>query len=788
MRKLIALSLFIVTAVYAHTQCLISGNLRDNNFEKVVFANIFIENNGQLIKGTVSDDNGYFCITDIAPGTYTLKISSVGYKNYEMIVVLKDKTQELTLPDVRLTIAANDLSELIVTADSRITEIKPSVIRYKTSSLISQNGGTAGDILKNMPSVAMGGSPGHNRDIRFRGLGNAYTKVLVNGRETGLSGNNRETVLDQIPAGSISYIEILSVPGAEYQSEGINGIVNIVLNENVDYGLHGKVDVFAGNFKTNGGGLSLSSKTEKLNAYVNYDYLYRALPKTKDKDKKDFVNDALSQMELSTETEYKSFMNQSLRGGLEYYFKPKTKILAEYNYGYQFEDKDKTLVSTKYTATGAFKSASSEVKTETKPNAYHQLNGGFEHYFKNNAHLTTNVSYQTESMKNHNEKAVTALKANGKPANFAPAFENNDESQKGERWLWNASLKKLKLGKFNTLSAGYAGEQESRLFNKATDKFNYKDSSWVRSNNGFDNFKVTETTHALFVSDELKIAFLRARAGLRYELTQTESNASTDTLAGKRTNGLLLPSLNLTANIDASQSITLNIGKRIRRPGFKDLNPFTEVKDAGNLKKGNPDLIPEKAMAYELGYLKNFKKFNVGANVFYRDIEDVIQNIKTSDENFIITEQPKNSGNAYVAGFELMSTIKASDFWQSTASFSMFDSKITSGDYSGDALSDQYKWSAKLVNDVNLLKGWSLQLAANVVGPKVTSTKIEETIWFADFGIEKKINENGRVYFRITDIFSTLGKRKSEITSNTNTTEFEKGEGLMFLAGVSWKF
>jgi outer membrane receptor for ferrienterochelin and colicin len=129
-----------------------------------------------------------------------------------------------------------------------------------------------------MPSVAMGGSPNHNRDIRLRGLGSGYTQVLINGKNSGISGNNRETVLDQIPASAIDYIEIITNPSAEYQGDGINGIVNIVLKKgNANDTIKGSISFLADNADGYNGSLSLSQQKEKFEYYVGYDRLQKIL-------------------------------------------------------------------------------------------------------------------------------------------------------------------------------------------------------------------------------------------------------------------------------------------------------------------------------------------------------------------------------------------------------------------------------------------------------------------------------------------------------------------------------
>ncbi len=435
----------------------------------------------------------------------------------------------------------------------------------------------------------------------------------------------------------------------------------------------------------------------------------------------------------------------------------------------------------------AFKSATQELRTETKPNRFHSGNISLDHSFKQNQRMALRFAYLNSSQDKTDEKTVYKVDQLGKWLDFQPALENKLEAQQKEEYTWDLNFSNFKTGKHH-FKFGYNGKSESGEFFVSTDKFDYKTNSWSTSAKGNDNFSLTETTQSLYMADEFLHSFLRVNAGLRYELTQLETNVAQDMGEGFGNYGLWLPQLTSTLNIDETQYLTLNFGRRIRRPGFKDLNPYAEEKEANSFKTGNPNLQPEKAWAYEAGYLKNFDRMNVGANIFYRDIKDVIQKNLSEDEHGVVTEQPLNTGEAWLAGIELMTSLKPFDFWQINANYSWFKSEITSGEYQGDALKDQYKWSAKAISDFSLPLNSTLQISVNAVGPKLSGDKQESMIWFSDLGFEKKIMIGGSLIMRVSDLFNSLAKEKTESTDKSSTYELEKSPGRIFVAGVKFQF
>ena len=97
---------------------------------------------------------------------------------------------------------------------------------FDVESNISQAGGSASELLENIPSVEVD----NEGEISLRG--NSSVTIWINGKASGLSADNQAQILEQIPAESIERIELITNPSAKFSPEGTSGIINIILKKN----------------------------------------------------------------------------------------------------------------------------------------------------------------------------------------------------------------------------------------------------------------------------------------------------------------------------------------------------------------------------------------------------------------------------------------------------------------------------------------------------------------------------------------------------------------------------
>jgi outer membrane receptor for ferrienterochelin and colicin len=767
----------------------VKADILDLNNEPLPFATVAILNlpDSSLVKWASSNDNGVVYFNNIAEGNYVLSISYVGYKKkYSNNVSVKEGiTTELG--KIKLESFSIQLSEVVIKAQVGVTQISPGKIVYNASDLTSQNGGTAGDILKNMPSVAMGGSPNHNRDIRLRGLGSGYTQVLINGKNSGISGNNRETVLDQIPASAIDYIEIITNPSAEYQGDGINGIVNIVLKKgNANDAIKGSISFLADNTDGYNGSLSLSQQKEKFEYYVGYDRLQKNIDNDKFSDRTILKNGLYDGTQTIHQKEEKSFLNENFRVDGKYKLWKGAIISSGFIFGRQLEVKNKDIEINTTKADSSFKDRSFRTEPELKDNKFYEYSFDFRQAFKNNSVLKASISYLDFNQPKTKGIEIQKIKLNG-IYDGNPTLQEETEILKDDNYFVNLDYT-LPIGEKNKVKMGYRLASLNRNLDNSLAKFNHSEGKWESSQSNQNNFIFSENTHALYVTDELNYKFIKLNAGVRAEQTNLYNESPLDGIKKTSAYLMVLPSISAQFNIDRTQYIIAGFGKRVRRPAFKDLSPFLDDRDPLRIKEGNPDLKPEFSYNYELGYLKNFKNFNIGINIFHRDIHDLIEKVITEDANNIQYTRPDNLSGAFLTGVEIMSSAQLTKWWTVNASYSYFESQISDPLFKGSAIKDQFKYAAKLIMDFNLEKQFNIQIAGNYLGPKPSQQASEKELYFIDCGISKTFLKNGQLMLRVSDVLDSVVKRKTIATDKSINNETENTRGRIISAGLRWNF
>ncbi|RYY09572.1 MAG: TonB-dependent receptor, partial [Cytophagaceae bacterium] len=195
------------------------------------------------ITGVAADDAGKFALTKLPAGTFRVRVSYVGYGTRTRTVTVTSGAAALGI--IRLPAAATALTEAVVIGEKPVVEVRPDRLVYNADQDVSNAGGTAQDVLRKAPLLAVDGEG----NVTMRGSGNF--KVLVNNKPSPTLARNLAEALKSIPAEQIQSVEVITTPPAKYDGEGTAGIINIVLKKGTKQAANGRLSASSGNRNSN---------------------------------------------------------------------------------------------------------------------------------------------------------------------------------------------------------------------------------------------------------------------------------------------------------------------------------------------------------------------------------------------------------------------------------------------------------------------------------------------------------------------------------------------------------
>ncbi|MFV0397661.1 MAG: carboxypeptidase-like regulatory domain-containing protein, partial [Bacteroidales bacterium] len=214
---------FLPTQAQTQNGTLFRGRVIDNQTKlPVEYADVYIVEgvDNKPTAHALTNEKGVFEIASNKSGTVKLLIHYLGYKDhFSNEFNLNKSNQTITLNEILLQPDSESLSEVEVTGRRKQVVYKLDKRVVEAGSNANNAGGTAVDVLRNAPSISID----VEGNVKFRG--SSGFKVYINGRPSLFEGTQ---ALEQIPAGQIDNIEIITTPSAKYETDGSVGILNII--------------------------------------------------------------------------------------------------------------------------------------------------------------------------------------------------------------------------------------------------------------------------------------------------------------------------------------------------------------------------------------------------------------------------------------------------------------------------------------------------------------------------------------------------------------------------------
>lgn len=242
--RLIAVLIWLTTQYgYAQNSAIISGKVVDKDTGSALpFTSVFlklVEDSSQL-GGAIADQDGRFSIKGIEKGEYQLSVIFIGYETVVIPILIGELNKFFDVGNISLQPSAIILDGVITEADRDIISSAMDKKSFSMDENIAQSGGTVLDVMKTMPGITVG------QDGKITLRGSDKVAILIDGKQSSLTGFGNQKSLDNIPAANIERIEIINNPSSKYDASGMAGIVNIIYKKENQRGFNGDVGVTYG--------------------------------------------------------------------------------------------------------------------------------------------------------------------------------------------------------------------------------------------------------------------------------------------------------------------------------------------------------------------------------------------------------------------------------------------------------------------------------------------------------------------------------------------------------------
>lgn len=763
----------------------LTGKVYDasNQNQAVEFANVAIITPGDssLVTGGITTQTGQFTIKGIPYGDYLVRVDFIGYKT-SFIGPVELKAPKVTLPEVYLNVDAFLLesAEIIAERDFMMSNIDRKT--FRTSELIVSEGGTATEIMENIPSVEFD----VDGNMSLRGSGNV--RVLIDGRPTMLSGGDQESILQQIPASSIDRVEIITNPSAKYEAEGMSGIINIITKKTALGGFTGNVNIGAGTNNRYNLNADINYLRNKWNLIASAGINYRETERNTRSLRINNSGEGIPVLDQESNG-VDADLGYQLKFGADYKIDDNTTIYANVSGNTSTEDETMLYSNQSRNFNGDildwYYRDANAIEDEYSLNA----NAGFLKQFKDSKkEFALDFSHGYEE-----EKSVSVFTLSPYNSDFPldPVLENNRNSVNEGNGLSRGKFDfVLPINESILIETGalasYEELETSQLFDTAPVG---SESNWNPENNASNTFKYTESIQALYANYRHALGDFGFQAGLRLENTVTNSRLLNTNEHFKNEYLELFPNAFVTYRLPADQQVKASYSRRISRPNSWSINPFNNYRDPFNIRTGNPFLLPEFTHSAELEYSKKFNSNSFTVAVYQRYTVNMIQRVRVL-EGDITYNTFNNFGESQSTGAEASLNARLFKGFMLILSANVNQNKIISNN------EDVF-----LVNRTTLGgfgrgmvsykfgNGWSLQSSTFYRPETKTAQGKFKSITATDLAVKKTIFKGkGSVSVRVSDIFNTRQFEMETYGEEFTQTSLYKRQSRIGFINFSYRF
>lgn len=772
----ILLLAFSLSNVFAQSGLVtVSGMLKDKTTKAPLsYVNVVLktEKDSAFITGTVTDDEGRFTLSNIKPDNYLLEFSFIGYNTKTQSLYVGELSDFLDVSTIELEEDLKTLNEVVVIAKQDDVSSKMDKKIFSVEDNISQNGSSVLQAMQNLPGVTV-------QDGKVQLRGNDKITVLIDGKQTAITGFGNQAGLDNIPASAIEKIEIINNPSAKYDANGNAGIINIIYKKNKQDGFNGKIGLTTGigslwirkqnlpdirqqyrfTPKVNPS-LSLNYRKNKVNFFFQGDYLF-----TQTLNKNEFVtrtyNDGTIIQQQSKRNRNTHF--STIKTGVDYSINDNNKLTISTLFGTEkiLDNGDQPF----------FNSNLSErlrlwqfLEDELKITAMASV--AYQHKFKQAGHLLNigfNYTFHREDEKYFFD-------------NILPSYTGKDAFKLlSDEHVADLNIDYVKPLKYGRIEAGF--KIRNRNIPTNMQFFPGLNSPLDTNAGGWATYKeIIPAFYGNYIFENKKF---EAELGMRLEYVGIQYNVNPNHNTYKSDGYKYtqpFPNVRLAYKINDNNKLSIFYNRRVDRPNEVDIRIFPKYDDAEIIKVGNPALRPQFTNSIELGYKTNWKSGYFYTAAYTRIANGTITRIaSTVAGSNLIYAIFQNVNKSFNSGVEIVLSQEVVKWYSFNLNGNVYHNQIN-----GFTVVNKYpvintstagkqqivSGNVKVNNIFHLPKNFDAQLTAIFLAPDLIPQGKIGTRFSLDIGLKKTIQKGkGELFLNATDLANTM-KIKREIQGN----------------------
>ena len=770
--------LFLLSGISQMAIAQIHGRLLDaSSREAIDYADIFLyeTGNSKPIQQTFPNERGEFRFEQVGKGRYTIMARLVGYD----ILSKRDieaNGSPVNLGDLMMKPLEVGIAEVEVVASKRQLVYKLDKKVVEATSNMMAGGGSAVDVLENTPSIRVDAEG----DVTFRGSSGFL--VYIDGKPSVFTGTQ---ALEQVPAGHIENIEIITTPSAKHDTEGDVGIINIITKKHSRQGLSGMINLSGSTWLSRHVDFLLTQQNARSRWYVGGQWTDRMRKSDFDQEKLTIVGDQTTSSHAIGPRTGDSY-HYTLKGGWSLSL-PKTTITLDLEGGY---GGNKRKGEMNYEETITLKGGSPVTTRYTSIDDYDN---------DENIGLGSLSVQHKFNDKGHEISASTYYKYGGNALEY---FFNDLMSLQGERQQGHRAYESehretlranldyaLPFGKGGKLEAGY---QYYSYLEDGNYKLEWWDPEkqvfyWREDNN--NTFYFQEGVNSIYAILSQSWNNFEAQAGVRGEHTHTVLRSSVEGADRTKNRFEFFPSVHLGYNFPNGHRLLASYSRRTTRPQLYYMEPYITYRDFYTAEIGNPDIRPEYINSFELNYQKSFGENSVSATLFHRSRKDKIERLRVPYSAGVTLDSMANVGHDYSTGLELSLNLHPVRWWNTTVNGNLYHYKVKNEQAAGGNTSTSTNYDILWNNLFDLGKYTRLQLDGSFVGPSVTTQGRTDAYWYANLAVRQQLfNRRLTATLAFRDIFRSA-KYVSDIqTADLRSLTRIKPKYPQITLTLSWTF